>query len=192
MFLLRELGGFSYGEIAVQLDISVPAVQMLLFRARQKLRVELGRSGSVRLGGLIPVPHWLLGFADRVPASFAVPRVAGLVAASVIAAGVGVTSDVSSAEPTAPQTEQGRAATQIASTVRGPTARRGANTVRRERRSEGRCGRQRQRGAGRPYRTARDPGDKRPCSCACPRPFLAARFPSADRDGGGGIAATVA
>ena len=129
VFLLRELGGFSYGEISVQLDISVAAVQMLLFRARQKLRVELGRSGSVRLGGLIPVPHWLLGLADRVPASFAVPRVAGLVAASVIAAGVGVTSDVSSAEPTAPQTEQGRAATQIASTVRGPVARPPAKAV---------------------------------------------------------------
>ena len=122
VFLLRELGGFSYGEIAVQLDISVPAVQMLLFRARQKLRSELGRSGSVRIGGLIPVPHWLLGLADRVPASFAAPRVAGLVAASVIAAGVGVTSDVSGAEPTAPQTEQGRAATQIASKVRGSVA----------------------------------------------------------------------
>ena len=114
VFLLRELGGFSYGEIAAQLDISVPAVQMLLFRARQKLRVELGRSGSVRLGGLIPVPHWLLGLADRVPTGFAAPRVAGLVAASVIAAGVGVTSDVSVAEPKAspaPQTrlEIGRA-----------------------------------------------------------------------------------
>ena len=129
VFLLRELGGFSYGEIAAQLDLSVPAVQMLLFRARQKLRVELSRSGSVRLGGLIPVPHWLLGLADRVPASFAVPRVAGLVAASVIAAGVGVTSDVSGAEPTAPQTEQGRAATQIASNVPGSVPRPPAKNV---------------------------------------------------------------
>jgi RNA polymerase sigma-70 factor, ECF subfamily len=118
VFLLRELGGFSYGEIAVQLDMSVPAVQMLLFRARQRLRSELGRSGSVRLGGLVPVPHWLLGLADRVPASFAVPRVAGLVAASVIAAGVGVTSDVSVAEPKSPPTHQARPATQISGQVR--------------------------------------------------------------------------
>ena len=44
-------------------------------------------SGSARVGGLIPVPHWLLGLADRVPAGFAGPRVAGLVAAGVIAAG---------------------------------------------------------------------------------------------------------
>jgi RNA polymerase sigma-70 factor (ECF subfamily) len=98
VFLLRELGGFSYSEIAVQLDLSVPAVQMLLFRARQKLRAELDQSGSVRLGGLIPVPHWLLGLADKFPAGFAAPRVAGLVAAGVIATSVGVVSDVSVAE----------------------------------------------------------------------------------------------
>jgi RNA polymerase sigma-70 factor, ECF subfamily len=117
VFLLRELGGFSYREIAVQLDLSVPAVQMLLFRARQKLRTELDRSGSVRLGGLIPVPHWILGLADRVPAGFAVPRVAGVVAASVIAAGVGVTSDVSGPEPKAPPTERASPTVQLASQV---------------------------------------------------------------------------
>jgi RNA polymerase sigma-70 factor, ECF subfamily len=117
VFLLRELGGFSYREIAVQLDLTVPAVQMLLFRARQKLRTELDRSGSVRLGGLIPVPHWLLGLADRVPAGLAVPRVAGVVAASVIAAGVGVTSDVSGPEPKAPPTEQASPTVQLASQV---------------------------------------------------------------------------
>ena len=107
MFLCASCGGFSYGEIATQLDLSVPAVQMLLFRARQKLRIELDRSGSVRIGGLIPVPHWLLGLAERVPAFSAAPRVAGLVAASVIAAGVGVTSDVSDAEPNAAPAGQG-------------------------------------------------------------------------------------
>jgi RNA polymerase sigma-70 factor, ECF subfamily len=117
VFLLRELGGFSYREIAVQLDLTVPAVQMLLFRARQKLRTELDRSGSVRLGGLIPVPHWILGLADRVPAGFAVPRVAGVVAASVIAAGVGVTSDVSGPEPKAPPTERASPTVQLASQV---------------------------------------------------------------------------
>jgi RNA polymerase sigma factor (sigma-70 family) len=100
-FLLRELGGFSYSEIAEQLGTSVPAVQMLLFRARQKLRAELEQPAAGRMGGLIPIPHWLLGLADRAPAVFAAPRVAGLVAASIVAAGVGVgvVSDVSVAEP---------------------------------------------------------------------------------------------
>ncbi len=120
VFLLRELGGFSYGEIATQLDLSVPAVQMLLFRARQKLRMELDRSGSARIGGLIPVPHWLLGLADRVPAFSAAPRVAGLVAATVIAAGVGVTSDVSDAGPNAAPAEQGRSAAQAATPAGAP------------------------------------------------------------------------
>lgn len=117
VFLLRELGGFSYDEIATQLGLSVPAVQMLLFRARQRLRAELGRSGSVRIGGLIPVPHWVLGLADRVPAVFAVPRVAGLVAAGVIAAGVGVRSDVSVAEPKFPSTHAAQPAAQISARV---------------------------------------------------------------------------
>jgi RNA polymerase sigma-70 factor (ECF subfamily) len=115
VFLLRELGGFSYDEIATQLGLSVPAVQMLLFRARQRLRTELGRSGSVRIGGLIPVPHWLVGLADRVPAVFAAPRVAGLVAAGVITAGVGVKSDVSVAEPKFPSTHAAQPAAQISS-----------------------------------------------------------------------------
>jgi RNA polymerase sigma-70 factor (ECF subfamily) len=99
-FLLRELGGFSYGEIAEQLDTSVPAVQMLLFRARQKLRSELDRSVPARVAGLVPIPHWLLGLADRVSTGFAAPRLAGLLATSVLAAGVGVgvVSDVSVAE----------------------------------------------------------------------------------------------
>jgi Sigma-70, region 4 len=119
VFLLRELGGFSYDEIAAQLDLSVPAVQMLLFRARQRLRTELGRSGSVRLGGIIPIPHWLVGLADRFPAGFAVPRAAGLVAAGVIAAGVGgVTSDVSVADPSVPSSHPARPAAQTSARVR--------------------------------------------------------------------------
>lgn len=121
VFLLRELGGFSYDEIAAQLDLSVPAVQMLLFRARQRLRTELGRSGSVRLGGIIPIPHWLVGLADRFPAGLglAAPRAAGLVAAGVIAAGVGVTSDVSVAEPTIRSTHPVRPAAVVPGQVRG-------------------------------------------------------------------------
>jgi len=122
VFLLRELGGFSYGEIAAQLDLSVPAVQMLLFRARQKLRMELDRSGSVRIGGFIPVPHWLLGLADRVPAFSAAPRVAGLVAATVIAAGVGVTSDVSDAGPNAAPAGQEKSAAQVANPAGVPVS----------------------------------------------------------------------
>ena len=131
-FLLRELGGYSYSEIADQLDTSVPAVQMLLFRARQKLRSEL--DPSLRLGGLIPIPHWLVGLADRFPAGLPAPRVAGLVAAGVIAAGVGVTSDVSVAEPKTQTAAPARPAVQLAIPVRpqvaAPAAKAGALTAR--------------------------------------------------------------
>ena len=137
VFLLRELGGFSYGEIASsarhlragRADAALPRAPEAARRARP--------SGSARLGGLIPVPHWLLGLADRVPAGFAVPRVAGLVAASVIAAGVGVTSDVSGAEPTSAADRTGpgsarrsRASPRSRGTVAAPPAKAVAPNVR--------------------------------------------------------------
>lgn len=40
--VLQVLGGFSTGEIAVQLDLTVPAVLTRLFRARNKLRDMYG------------------------------------------------------------------------------------------------------------------------------------------------------
>jgi RNA polymerase sigma factor (sigma-70 family) len=40
-FLLRELGGLSYEELGVALGVTRPAVESLLFRARQRLRITL-------------------------------------------------------------------------------------------------------------------------------------------------------
>lgn len=40
-FLLRELGGLSYAEIATVIGVSEPAVRSLLYRARQSLREKL-------------------------------------------------------------------------------------------------------------------------------------------------------
>src|SRR2546423_10532086 len=40
-FLLRELGGLSYGELGAALGVTRPAVESLLFRARQQLRSAL-------------------------------------------------------------------------------------------------------------------------------------------------------
>ncbi len=40
-FLLRELGGLSYAELGTALGVTVPAVESLLFRARQQLRGAL-------------------------------------------------------------------------------------------------------------------------------------------------------
>ena len=225
VFLLRELGGFSYGEIATQLDLSVPAVQMLLFRARQRLRMELDRSGSVRIGGLIPVPHWLFGSRRpgsrilRCPACRRARRghrhrggsrrhVGCLGCRAERGAGragtirsPGRDSGGCAGESARSQGSQvqgsevaghhgGRRQTRHACQPRQRRSDQGlchrGATHGRRRGSGAFCGR-RQRGAGRPYRTARDPGERRPCSCACPRPCFAARFPSADRAGGGGL-----
>jgi RNA polymerase sigma-70 factor (ECF subfamily) len=40
-FVLREFSGLSYDELAAALDVSVPAVESLLFRARRQLRASL-------------------------------------------------------------------------------------------------------------------------------------------------------
>ena len=50
-FLLRELGGLSYGELGVALGVTRPAVESLLFRARQGLRSFIAATNAA----LIPV-----------------------------------------------------------------------------------------------------------------------------------------
>ena len=57
--MLREIGGLSYAEIGDELDLSVAAVQMLLFRARRALRSRLAPSAPV-----VTLPGWLTGWAD--------------------------------------------------------------------------------------------------------------------------------
>jgi RNA polymerase sigma-70 factor, ECF subfamily len=56
--LLREFGGLSYDELAAALAMSGSAVESLLFRARQRLRVQL-RTAYASLGGA----SWLEGLA---------------------------------------------------------------------------------------------------------------------------------
>jgi RNA polymerase sigma factor (sigma-70 family) len=89
--LLRELGGLSYNELGAALGLSRPAVESLLFRARQQLRGAMAGGQAVlapaavrdRLADLIPS-------FDPASAS-AVGRVAALpVAAKLATATVGV------------------------------------------------------------------------------------------------------
>ena len=93
-FLLSELGGLSHREIASELGTTVAAVQMLVFRARQKLRRELGAHTPSRLGGLVSLPHWLASLVERLsPAGSGAARVVGLAAAAAVAVGGGITTD---------------------------------------------------------------------------------------------------
>ena len=57
VFLLREIAGLSYAEIAIASDLTEDAVRSRLHRARQQLREALSgtiganRSKGIRLGG---------------------------------------------------------------------------------------------------------------------------------------------
>ena len=93
VFVLRELGGLSYDEIAEEVGSTVGAIQMLLFRARRSLREVLDPPvvARRRTGILVPVPGWLTSLFSRVEVATLTPRAAGAVGATVLAvAGAGV------------------------------------------------------------------------------------------------------
>jgi RNA polymerase sigma factor (sigma-70 family) len=86
-FVLREVGGLSYPEIASRLEVTVPSVQMLLFRARQGIRAHLAPPDRLFSG--FAVPAWLTGLVHRFEAVTVGARAAGAVGATVVvAAGV--------------------------------------------------------------------------------------------------------
>jgi RNA polymerase sigma factor (sigma-70 family) len=89
--LLREFGGLSYDELAAALAVSGPAVESLLFRARQTLRAQL-RTAYASLTGA----SWLEALG-RLLAGGSAP-----VAAKVAALGVGAAA-VSGGAVVAPQ-----------------------------------------------------------------------------------------
>ena len=97
--VLREIAGRSYAEIAAALDLSVPAVETLLFRARRALRQELtaweppARPPRRRLGGLLLWPPAPLGDAAGSLAGWAAKhgaaaKVAGALSAAALGTGV--------------------------------------------------------------------------------------------------------
>ncbi|MHB8641595.1 MAG: RNA polymerase sigma factor [Gaiellaceae bacterium] len=73
-FLLRELGGLSYEELALALGVTVPAVESLLQRARVRLRAALepARTAVPALGRLLPWPVAVKLAASTVGASLIV------------------------------------------------------------------------------------------------------------------------
>ena len=83
--VLREIGGLSYDEIAAELDLTVAAVQMLLFRARRALRSRLAPTGP-----LVALPGWLTGWAGWFANAPGTARVAGAAGALVIGLGATV------------------------------------------------------------------------------------------------------
>jgi hypothetical protein len=57
---MRELEGRSYDEIATALGVTVPAVEMLIFRARKSLRLQRGALRGII--GIVPLPASLSTF----------------------------------------------------------------------------------------------------------------------------------
>ena len=99
--VLRDIEGLSYAEIAERMDLSEPAVETLLFRARNELQTELERLGrqpsvhrrrSLRSLFVLPLPVSLLNYLDSLAftlsRSSVASRAAGAVAAVVLGAGV--------------------------------------------------------------------------------------------------------
>jgi RNA polymerase sigma factor (sigma-70 family) len=92
--LLREFQGYSYEEIAAELDVSVAAVETLLFRARRAVAQELEQQGATpqrrsrgAAASIFELFRWLFGGA-AAPAKLAVlAAVATTATASLIPVG---------------------------------------------------------------------------------------------------------
>ena len=64
-FVLREFSGLSYHELAVALGVSAPAVESLLFRARQRLRESLRAAAAAAMS----VPAGIRDFLGQLTAA---------------------------------------------------------------------------------------------------------------------------
>jgi RNA polymerase sigma-70 factor (ECF subfamily) len=90
VFLLRELCDLSYDEIAERTGMSVPAVQMQLFRARRRFRAEFT---TTRLRVPVTITAWLPRIVDLFRSS---PELAKAIPVAITAvAGVGIISSPS-------------------------------------------------------------------------------------------------
>lgn len=91
---MREIQGRSYAEIATELQVSIPAVETLIFRARRSLRTLLEPEQS-RLRGVLLLPLALPSLIGKALGSVAasigrtglVGRTAGVIGAIVVGAG---------------------------------------------------------------------------------------------------------
>ena len=126
IFVLRELVGLSYDEIADETGTTVGSVQMLLFRARRSLREQLDPPtvSARRPVFLPPVPSWLAGLFSRTELASLTPRAAGALGAAVLTiAGASVAVPVPQAGARDAVRSTAVAATATASLVSTPSPR---------------------------------------------------------------------
>ena len=115
--VMRELEGRSYQEIAGVLDLSVGAVEALLFRARRRLQLERKALGVLTT---VPLPGSLTSFLGAGGGAVAgggaavgagvVLKAAAVVVAGAVTAGVGFKSVEAISAPAAPVAAQAKAA----------------------------------------------------------------------------------
>jgi RNA polymerase sigma-70 factor (ECF subfamily) len=114
--VMRELEGRSYQEIAGVLDLSVSAVEALLFRARRRLKLERTALGVLTT---VPLPGSLTSFLGAGGGAVAaggtaigadlVLKAAAVVVAGAVTAGVGFKSAEAIMAPTTPGAVQANA-----------------------------------------------------------------------------------
>jgi RNA polymerase sigma factor (sigma-70 family) len=128
--VMRELEGRSYQEISEVLDISVSAVEALLFRARRQLRLHRKELGVITT---VPLPGSLTSFLGAGGGGAAavggasiganiVLKAAGLIAAGAVTAGMGYKGI--SILATTPKAVQAQVAVAKQGATRSPAARR--------------------------------------------------------------------
>ena len=169
-FLLREINGLSYDEIAQQMGSTVASVQMLLFRARRTLRNELDPPHVY--GALFP----LTTLFSRFESFSLTPRAAGAVGAAVVAVSVSAERAGQrrprAREPGSDACRRGRSGCRTRTGRRRPSPPRGRNRRRHGRpllRSD----------APRRRLRSRSPSSLRPgrAACRCPDSSAASRRP---------------
>jgi RNA polymerase sigma factor (sigma-70 family) len=126
--VMRELEGRSYGEIADTLDVSVPAVETLIFRARRSLRM---RASALRSLAAVPLPgslSQLFGSGGVVAGGGAAAGSGFLIKAAVAllagAVATGIGSDRTGPAKAAPRsaTASGGSVAQVAARQQAETA----------------------------------------------------------------------
>lgn len=108
-FMLREFSGLSYDELADELGVTRPAVESLLFRARQQLRVSLRTALAAVTSAPLSFRDWLaqlFGSSPEAPAASA--KLGALaVVAKVAAATAGTAIVVAGVVAVAPRQHRG-------------------------------------------------------------------------------------
>ena len=111
--LLREFQGYSYEEIAAELDVSVAAVETLLFRARRAVAQQLEQTGATQSRGRSAVAVVFEAFQWLFKGGAAPLKLAAVAATVATTASLAVVPAVRDDRPAAPPVQKLPALTSI-------------------------------------------------------------------------------